>query len=503
MASPRWDLVVIGGGTAGIIASRTAAAVGAKVVLVERGRMGGDCLWEGCVPSKALIAAAHHAATTRRAPAFGIGTGTVEVAFAGVMSQVRRAIRHIELDDSPAAMQQSGVVVLPGTARFTGPRSLEVDGRPLRFDRAVIAAGASPTVPPVPGLAQVNPLTSRTIWDLTELPAELVVLGGGSIGCELGQSSARLGRRVTLIEFLPRILSREDPDAAGLVYAALERDGVRVLVGHRVTAVTGDAITVDGPDGELSVSFDRVLAAAGRRPNTAGLGLDAAGIEVGERGHVEVDSHLRTTNPRVWAAGDVTPLPPFTHTAGFFASLAATNAVLGLRRSVDLHAVPRVTFTDPEVAAVGAATWTDAEADGAAADAAKHSKGGTGAPRTVTRWHSHVDRAVVDQEPAGFSRLALGRRSRIVGATVVSPRAGEALAELTLAVRKGLTSADLGGTIHAYPTYADGPWNAAIDDARRSLTSTPVRIVTRLLRVARRIWPMTLGVRSVSKGHGH
>ena len=472
----QWDLIVIGGGTAGIVAARTAAGLGAKVALVERAALGGDCLWTGCVPSKALIAAAHHATDTRRATAFGVSAAPPVVDFAAVMAHVKGAIAAIAPEDSAEAMQASGVRVLTGSARFTGPDTLDVDGQRLRFRRAIITTGAGPAVPPVPGLREAKPLTSDSVWNLQGLPGRLVVLGAGSIGCELGQAFSRLGSRVTLVEALPRILAREDPDAARLVRGALERDGIRVLAGHTVVGVSGGAgrdgtVVLDGPSGTSTIGFDELLVAVGRRPNTAGLEPGAAGVQLDDRGFVEVDDHLRTSNPRIWAAGDVTPLPPFTHTAGVFGSLAATNAVLGLRRTVDLSAVPRVTFTDPEVAAVGSPTWAD---------------NGDPAPRTLTRGNERVDRAVVDDRTDGFSRLTLGKRSRIVGATVVGPRAGETLAELTLAVRKQLSTTDLAGTIHPYPTYGDGPWNAAIADFRERLSSPIAKWLTGVLRRLRR-----------------
>lgn len=466
-----WDLVVIGGGTAGIVASRTAASLGARVLLVERARTGGDCLWTGCVPSKALLAAAHRAADARGAHTVGVQVAGVSVDFAGVMRHVRAAIAAIAPEDSPATLEAAGVRVLSGTARFTGPGRLDVDGRAVRFRRALLATGAAPVVPPVPGLREARPLTSDSVWDLEVLPARLVVLGGGSIGCELAQAFARLGSQVTLVEALPRILTAEDPDASSLVHAALRRDGVQVLAGHRLTAVrggppgTGQAV-VERDGEETALGYDQLLVSVGRAPASGGMGLDAIGVTVDDQGHVEVDSMLRTGNPRVWAAGDVTPLPAYTHTAGVHGSIAAGNAVLGLRRRVDLTAVPRVTYTDPEVAAVGAPTWAGDDRP---------------APRTTTRSHDRVDRAVADGRTEGFARLTLGRRSRILGATVVGSRAGETLAELTLAVRLKLGTADLAGTIHPYPTYGDGPWHAAIGETTARLRSRRVRWVTRAL----------------------
>lgn len=282
-----------------------------------------------------------------------------------------------------------------------------------------------------------------------------MVLGGGSIGCELGQAFARLGARVTLLEGAPRIMPREDAAAAALVHAALTSDGVRIVTGHEVNEVSSDtgrsgAVTLD--DG-TRIPYGRLVVTVGRTPRTGDLGLDLAGVQVDQRGFVLVDSRLRTTNPRIWAAGDLTGHPQFTHTAGVHGSLAAGNAVLGLTRRVSLTALPRVTFTHPEVASVGIPT------------------GSPPAGGRVLEWrNTHVDRAVAEADTDGLTRLAVDGKGRILGATVVGPRAGETLGELTLAVKNGLRTRDLAATIHPYPTYADGPWNAAISDATESLT---------------------------------
>ena len=468
----RWDVVVLGGGTGGIVASRTAASLGARVLLIERARTGGDCLWTGCVPSKALLSAARHAADVRRAHGLGVYAPDPTVDFAAVMAHVKGAIAAIEPEDSPTTLQGAGVHVMAGEARFTGPGRLEVDGHAVSFRRAIIATGSRPAVPPIQGLREARPLTSDTVWDLDALPGRLVVLGGGAIGCELGQAFARLGAEVTIVEAAARILAGEDPEAAGIVHSSLVRDGVRILTGHSAVRVKGEpdgpgvlvASRGEGADAEeVECDYDRLLVSVGRTPGSAGLGLDEAGVTLDGRGFVEVDDTLRTSNPRIWAAGDVTPVSGFTHTAGVHGATAATNATLGLRRRVDLTAVPRVTYTDPEVAAVGVPTWAE---------------DGEPAPRTVTRQHLRVDRAVVEGRTEGFTRLALGRRSRLVGATVVGPRAGETLAELTLAVRRGLTTGDIAGTTHPYPTYGDGPWNAAIADVKGRLSNPLLRAGT-------------------------
>ena len=449
-----WDLLVVGGGTAGIVGAKTAARLGARVLLVERERTGGDCLWTGCVPSKALLAAAGVAASARAGHKFGIGVAEVSVDFAKVMDHVRASIQHIAPVDSIEALEKASVSVRTANARFTGPDSVEIDGTPVGFRQALVATGAAPAVPPIPGLGEVDFLTSETVWGLSELPAELVVLGGGSIGCELGQAFARLGSRVSVVEGAPRILPREDPLAAAELARALVDDGVELHTGSGVARVEplrlGSGVL--HLDSGQQVPFSRLLVAVGRAPRTRGIGLAAAVVEVDDRGFVVVDDLLRTTNPRIWAAGDLTGHPQFTHTAGVHASLAASNAILGVRRKVDLTAVPRVTFTDPEVAAVG--LETDRVPAGL---------------RTVDWSHSHVDRAVAEGAFGGFARLVIDKRGHVLGATVVGPRAGETLGELTLAITRGLTTRDLAGVTHAYPTYNDGPWNAAISDVQDQL----------------------------------
>ncbi|GAA2502561.1 dihydrolipoyl dehydrogenase family protein [Terrabacter carboxydivorans] len=466
-----WDLVVLGGGTAGMVGAKTAARLGARVLLVERAQLGGDCLWTGCVPSKALLACAEAAAGARRGAPLGVEARQVGVDFAGVMSHVRGAIGHIAPEDSVEALQGSGVHVMLGTGTFTGPRRLDVDGRQVQFRQALLATGAAPALPPIPGLLESSPLTSDTIWALSELPGRLAVLGGGSIGCELGQAFSRLGSQVVLVEGADRILPREDEEAAAVVTDALTDDGVKVRTGVTVVQVVGSsgvggALLLD--DGSR-VDFEHLLVAVGRSPRTRNLGLDASGIETDPRGFVVVDARLRTTNAHVWAAGDLTGHPQFTHLAGVHASTAATNAVLGLRRKVSLSAVPRVTFTHPEVAAVGLPT--------------QRSRDGL----QVRSWpDSHVDRAVAEGQTTGFTKLVTDRRGRILGATVVGPRAGETLAELTLAVRLGLTTRQLAGTTHPYPTFGDGPWNAVIANVQDQLTRPATAMVIRGLRTARR-----------------
>jgi pyruvate/2-oxoglutarate dehydrogenase complex dihydrolipoamide dehydrogenase (E3) component len=469
-AGGTWDLLVVGGGAAGLVGARTAASLGASVLLVERERTGGDCLWTGCVPSKALLAAAAAAAQARCAGRLGVHVQGVRIDAGEVMAHVRGAVAAIEPVDSAEALRAAGVLVARASARFTGPGGADVGGVPVRFRQALVATGSGPAVPPLPGLREAEPLTSDTVWALTEFPERLVVLGGGTIGCELGQAFARLGSEVTVVEAADRVLAGEDPDAARLVTDALAADGVRVVTGSPVVAVEGAAGNRDVVlEGGRRIPAGAVLVALGRRPDTRGLALGAAGVAVDERGFVRVDARLRTTNRRIWAAGDVTGHPQLTHVAGVHGSTAASNAVLGLRRAAQVAAVPRVTYTSPEVASVGA---------------------GADEPGVTvrTRHHDEVDRAVVEGGTAGFARLVLDARGRVVGATVVGPRAGESLAELTLAVRTGLRARDLAATMHPYPTFGDGPWNAAIAEVRGRLAAPAARRVTGALAAVRRRW---------------
>lgn len=332
-----WDLLVIGAGAAGLVGSRTAASLGVSVLMVERDRPGGDCLWTGCVPSKALLAAASAAADARSAHRLGVHVDGVRADFSEVMAHVRAAIATIEPVDSADAARAAGVAFVTGTARFTGPGCADVDGTAVWFRQALVATGSNPAVPALAGVADADVLTSDTVWDLDERPDRLVVLGGGAIGCELGQAFFRLGSSVTIVEGSERLLQEEDPDAARLLTEALAHDGVVVVTGASAIAVEGSEVVL--ADGRR-IAADQVLVAAGRRPDTDGLGLAAVGIATDDQGFVVVDRCLRTTNPRIWAAGDVTTHPPFTHVAEVHAATAARNAVLGLRRAAEITAVP-------------------------------------------------------------------------------------------------------------------------------------------------------------------
>lgn len=472
-----WDLVVIGAGSAGLVGSRTAAALGARVLLVEANRFGGECLHTGCVPSKALISAAATAHEVRRGADVGVHAENVRVDFPAVMAHVHAAIHAIEPVDSPDSLHRDGVHTLVGRARFDGLRSLLVDDARIGFRDALIATGSAPVLAEIPGTASVDILTNDTFWDLQEMPSTLLVQGGGAIGCEIAQAMTRLGSAVTLVHRGDRLLPKEDPAASAVVLDALRADGVIVHLGTTV-----DAFSSDGTDDEPSASgiarlsdgtevlFDRVLAALGRRVETVGLGLEAAGVDLDRNGAVAVDASLATSNPRIRAAGDVTPLPRFTHTAGMYGSVAATNAVLGLSRKADVEVVPRVTFTSPEVGAVGVSP----------ADAPRRGM------RVIVQQHAHVDRAIADGHTDGFTRIVVDRRGRVTGAVIVGPRAGESLAEYTTAVKTGMNVRTLATTIHAYPTYSDAGWNAVVKEAQRGLRGGVIARAIRLLAAVHR-----------------
>ncbi len=474
-----WDYVVVGGGTAGLVGARTAASFGARVLLIERARPGGDCLWTGCVPSKTLLAAAGvsegRASAAQTAPSSDAPTDQ-DARFTLAMTRVQDAIETIEPVDSFASLHDDGVETIAGDATFTGRRGLLVDDRQIDFRQALIATGAAPLIPDLPGLDAVDYLTTETIWSIDRLPARLLIIGGGPISCELGQAFAHLGSEVTLASRNERLLAHEDAEAAALITSALAADGVHVRSG---TAIARIQSTRTGRGGIASLSggreipFDALLIATGRRPRTAGLGLSAAGVATDERGYVVVDRHLQTGNPWIRAAGDVTPRSHHTHTAGVHGSLAASNAILGLSRSVDDREPARVTFTSPELAAIGAPT-----------DAGRTDDGTT----VLVHHHEHNDRAITAGQISGFTKLVIDRSHRIVGATVVGPRAGETLGEISLAIHQGLRTRDLASVTHAYPTYNDAVWNAALADVRQTLRSGAVGKATNLLSHVRRSW---------------
>jgi pyruvate/2-oxoglutarate dehydrogenase complex dihydrolipoamide dehydrogenase (E3) component len=470
----QYDLVVLGAGTAGLVTAAGAAGLGARVALVERELMGGDCLNVGCVPSKALLHSARQAAARA-------GVDTVD--FAAVMQRMRRLRAEIAPHDSAARFRELGVDVFFGHGRFADPSRLTVEHSAgeievLHFRRAVIATGSRAAVPPIDGLEGVPYLTNQTLFSLTELPRALAILGGGPIGCEMAQAFARFGSRVTLLERGEQILSKEDPAAATVVLRQLERDGVTVhrkAELRRCEHLEGDRVRLSFQQAERlqSCDFDRLLVAAGRQPNTENLGLETLGVRGSRRG-VEVDDFLRTTVPTIYAAGDVCGLQNFTHAADFQARIVIQNALFALgplgRRRFSRLVIPRCTYTSPELAHVG---WTadEAEREGIGHD-------------LYQRSFADVDRAVLEDAAEGFVKVLTQRGSdRILGATVVGSHAGELIAPLSLALTQGIGMSQLAGTIFPYPTLAEAIRQAGDAYNRTRLTKRSRRFLSLLKRI--------------------
>ena len=458
------NLVVIGAGSAGLVSAYIAAAVKAKVTLVEKHRMGGDCLNTGCVPSKALIRTARLLDQIRRSKHYGISAATAELDFAAAMERVRRVIQAIEPHDSAERYARLGVECVQGEARITSPWSVEIRSqggtRALTTRAIVIATGGRPAVPPIPGIDEAGYVTSDTVWDLRELPRRLVVLGGGPIGCELAQCFARFGSRVSQVEMLPRILAREDPEISQLVAERFRSDGVTVLTGHSAKAFqveNGERVLIAGHEGgEVRIPFDRLLVAVGRAANTKGYGLEALGIPVTKAGTIETDEYLRTIYPNITACGDVAGPWQFTHTASHQAWYAAVNALFGGVRKfrADYSVIPWATFTDPEVARVGL-NETEARE--------KH------IPCEVTTYGlDDLDRAIADGAAHGVVKVLTAPGSdRILGATIAGEHAAELIVEFITAMKHGIGLNKILGTIHIYPTFAEankyaaGAWKRA------------------------------------------
>ena len=457
------NLVVIGGGSAGLVTAYIAAAVKAKVTLVEKHHMGGDCLHTGCVPSKALIRSAKFLSHVRRAKEFGIRSAEVDFDFAEVMERVQRVIQTIEPHDSVERYTELGVDVVEGTARIVSPWEVEItrdDGSTQRLTTRsiVIAAGARPFVPPIPGIDQVEVLTSDNVWNLRQRPERLVVLGGGPIGSELTQTFARLGSQVTQVEMAPRILLREDPEVSELVTQRFRAEGVAVLLDHkaeRVEVVGGEKQLVASYQGrEVRIAFDALLVAVGRVANLKGYGLEELGVTTART--VEVNGFLQTNFPNIYAAGDVAGPYQFTHTAAHQAWYAAVNALFDPFKKfrADYRVIPWATFVEPEVARVGLN-----ELD------AREKK----VPYEVTTYGiDDLDRAIADGEAHGFVKvLTVPGKDRILGVTIVGEHAGDLLSEWVLAMKHGIGLNKILGTIHIYPTlaeankYAAGNWKRA------------------------------------------
>ncbi len=444
--APRYNLVVIGGGTAGLVTAVGAAGLGAKVALVEKHLMGGDCLNVGCVPSKAIIRAARAVAAVREAAEFGVNIAAgPTMDFGRVMERMRRLRADISPQDSAKRFSELGVDVFLGAGKFTGPDTVEVAGQTLRFAKAVIATGARAAVPPIPGLNDVPYLTNDTLFSLTELPKRFGIVGAGPIGCEMAQSFARFGSEVFLIEATHGILPREDRDASEIVRAAMERDGVKLVCCSMDLKLAKDPngirLQVQSHGKGYDLLVDQLLVAVGRAPNVEGLGLETVAVEFDKKG-VKVNDRLQTTNLRIFACGDVCSPFQFTHAADFMARIVIQNALFKGRARASSLIIPWSTYTSPEIAHVGLYE-KDAKAKSIEVD-------------TFTQELSKVDRAILDGETEGFVRVHVRKGTdEILGATVVAAHAGDLIGELTLAMKAGIRLKTIGATIHPYPTQAE------------------------------------------------
>ncbi|MBT3033176.1 MAG: dihydrolipoyl dehydrogenase [Candidatus Thiodiazotropha sp. (ex Lucina pensylvanica)] len=454
------NLVVIGGGSAGLVSAYIAAAVKSRVTLIEKHKMGGDCLNTGCVPSKALIRSARILSQSRRAQEWGFDAIDVKYNFSNIMERVQRVVKEVEPHDSVERYTGLGVEVIEGEARITSPYSVEVNGIEIRTPHIIVATGAGPFVPPISGIDQFDYLTSDNLWKMRELPERLLVLGGGPIGCELSQAFARFGSRVTIVEMMPRLMIREDEDVADLVTQQFKEEGINLLVGHKAVEFVkeeGENLLIcEHNDTQKKVPFDQVLVAVGRKPNTGGFGLEELNVALNPNGTIETDEYLQTSIPTIYACGDVAGPYQFTHTAGHQAWYAAVNSLFGIFRrfKVDYSVIPFATFTDPEVARVG---LNEQEANQESIE------------YEVTKFDlSELDRAIAEGETRGMVKvLTPPGKDRVLGATIVGENAGELIGEFTAAMKHGFGLNKILGTIHIYPTlfeankYAAGAWKRA------------------------------------------
>lgn len=459
--APRYNLVVIGGGTAGLVTAGGAASVGAKVALVERHLLGGDCLNVGCVPSKLLIRSARVVGEIQRAQAFGVQIPqNIYVDFASVMERLRSIRARISVNDGAESLKKQGVDVFLGEARFMGKDTVEVEGKTLRFKKAVIATGARAAHPPIPGLKESGYLTNETIFSLNTLPRRLAVIGGGPIGCELAQSFRRFGSEVTIVEMMPQFLTMEDPDAAKILAETFKREGILVRLNTQVVKVTASGsdkiIHLKNNEKEETLVVDDILVGVGRAPNVEGLNLEAAGVEYNKQG-VVVSDRLQTTNPNIYAAGDICMRYKFTHAADAAAKIVIQNALFPGRGKVSTLTIPWCTYTEPEIAHVGLYE-KDAEKMGIEVE-------------TFVKHFHEVDRAIIDGDESGFVKIHVKKGSdKIVGATIVASHAGEMISEITLAMVGNLGVKTLANVIHPYPTQADAIKKAAGEYYRKLLS---------------------------------
>ena len=455
-----YNVVVLGAGSGGLVAAYIAATLKARVALVEKDKMGGDCLNTGCVPSKAFLRSAKILHEARQAKTWGFDSSTIEFDFAQVMERVQNIIQQVAPHDSEERYRALGVEVFNGEAKLLDPYRVRVGDQVLTTKNIVIATGARPLLPPIPGLEEVQPLTSDTVWNIRKLPLRLVVVGGGPVGCELAQAFARYGSQVTLIEGMNRLLLKEDPEVSELIKTRFKKEGITVLTGHVVEAfqaLMGQKMVICDCEGQkISVKCDEVLVALGRKANVSGFGLEALGVELRSNGTIEVDDYLRTNYPNIYAVGDVTGPYQFTHAASHQAWYASVNSLFSPLKKfkVDYRVMPWTTFTDPEVARVGL-NETEAREQGV--------------PFEVTRYDlADLDRAITDGVNEGFVKvLTPPGKDALLGVTIVGAHAGETLAEFVLAMKHGIGLNKILGTIHTYPTFAEanklaaGNWKKA------------------------------------------
>lgn len=476
--APLYDLVVVGAGTAGLICAIAAVTLGAKVALIEQHLMGGDCLNVGCVPSKSLIRSARLAAEMKNAAALGLTPTTVSADdFPQVMERVRRIRANISKNDSATRYQQLGVDVFLGEGVFTSGGTLTVAGASLRFKKAVIATGARAVMPQIPGLNEVGFVTNETVFNLTQLPARLVVIGGGPIGCELAQAFNRLGSQVTIIQN-SRFLPNEDPEASALLAEVFQREGIEVLLDAHPLAVGLDAqgnkeLFIEQQGKRFSVSGAEILIGAGRAPNVAGLGLECANVEFAERSGIVVDDFLRTSNNKIFAAGDCCMAWKFTHAADAAAQIVIQNALFMGRKRLSALNMPWCTYTTPEIAHVGLYQH-EAESRNVAVESFKFAMPGN-------------DRAQTDGEERGFVKVLVKKggwgRGKILGATIVATHAGEMISEVTTAMQAGLSLGKLGAIIHPYPTQAEAIKRVAGEYNKQRLTPWIAKLLRWWLRL--------------------
>lgn len=464
------DICVIGAGSGGLSVAAAAAAFGVAVVLIEKGKMGGDCLNYGCVPSKALLAAAKHAVEPRRVSPFGLTLPRAEIDFAKVNAHVRGVIAAIAPNDSKERFTGLGIHVIEGAARFTDATTVTVGNFAIKARRFVIATGSAAAVPPIPGLAETPYLTNETIFELKRCPEHLIIIGAGPIGLELAQAHHRLGAKVTVLEAATP-LAKDDPECAAIVLEHLAREGIVIRSGVKVLRVAhGDGkiqAVIEGPQGEETIEGSDLLIAAGRRPNVEGLGLEVAGIKVEPRGIV-VDKGLKTTNKKVYAIGDVAGGAQFTHVANYHAGIVIRNALFRLPARASDEAIPWVTFTDPELAHVGLT-------EGEARERHKTIR--------VLRWPYHEnDRAQAERQTDGHIKVITAKNGRILGATIVGAQAGELITTWTLALSQGLNIRAMTGIVIPYPTLSEIGKRAAISYFSPSLTNPKIRRLITFLR---------------------